>query len=649
MKLWKTILIFTSFFACIVFADSWEIQSPDKQVKINIQNSPNLSYAVHYGDREILKNSAITLLMNDHSAMGENLSVVKAETRNGDEVWKPVVGRHKQIRDWYNELTLYFKESVGTGREIVITFRAYNDAAVFRYEFPQQAAMKEVVLKDEKTEFVFASDWNAWLGTQNGFKGPQEYEFWPGKLSAAKSDSYIGIPLVVQAASDAYVAIAEADITDWAGMWLEGKGTANSDGSVTIRTKPARYQTDWVVKRTLPARSPWRVIMLAKRPGDLVESEVILNLNPPCAIEDTSWIKPGRMAWDHWWSGDVKMDTATIKQYIQLAADMGWEYQLIDWQWYGPFNKPEADITKVNPAVDMDEVRRFAAEKGVKLWVWMYWADVEHNEAYKKAFPLYQQWGIAGVKIDFMDRDDQWMVNWYRKIVEAAAQNHLMVDFHGAYKPDGMRRTWPNYITQEGVLGNEYNKWSERVTPEHKATLPFTRMLVGPMDFTPGGFINCAKDQFKTGIPAKTQGTRASELALMVVYDSPLACICDHPDHYRNETGADFLKIVPTVWDDTKVLDGQIGDYIIMARQSGRRWFIGAITDWTARTVTIPLRFLPDGKFRAEIWKDAADSDINAKHLEKENKTVNSRNDLAIRMSPGGGCVMILEPLTSPQ
>jgi alpha-glucosidase len=649
MKLWKTILIFTSFFACIVFADSWEIQSPDKQVKINIQNSPNLSYAVHYGDREILKNSAITLLMNDHSAMGENLSVVKAETRSGDEVWKPVVGRHKQIRDWYNELTLYFKESVGTGREIVITFRAYNDAAVFRYEFPQQAAMKEVVLKDEKTEFVFASDWNAWLGTQNGFKGPQEYEFWPGKLSAAKSDSYIGIPLVVQAASDAYVAIAEADITDWAGMWLEGKGTANSDGSVTIRTKPARYQTDWVVKRTLPARSPWRVIMLGRRPGDLVESEVILNLNPPCAIEDTSWIRPGRMAWDHWWSGDVKMDTATIKQYIQLAADMGWEYQLIDWQWYGPFNKPEADITKVNPAVDMDEVRRFAAEKDVKLWVWMYWADVEHNEAYKKAFPLYQQWGIAGVKIDFMDRDDQWMVNWYRKIVEAAAQNHLMVNFHGAYKPDGMRRTWPNYITQEGVLGNEYNKWSERVTPEHKATLPFTRMLVGPMDFTPGGFINCAKGQFKTGIPAKTQGTRANELALMVVYDSPLACICDHPDHYRNETGADFLKIVPTVWDDTKVLDGQIGDYIIMARQSGRRWFVGAITDWTARTVTIPLRFLPDGKFRAEIWKDAADSDINAEHLEKENKTVNSRDDLAIRMSPGGGCVMILEPLTSPQ
>ncbi len=649
MKPWKTISIFISFFACIVFANSWELQSPDKQVRIRIENSPMLVYAVHYGDREILKNSAITLLMGDGSAVGENLSVVKTETRSGDEVWKPVVGRHKQIRDWYNELTLYFKESVGTGREIVITFRAYNDAAVFRYEFPQQAAMKKVVLKDEKTEFVFASDWNAWLGTQNGFKGPQEYEFWPGKLSAAKSDSYIGIPLVVQAASDAYVAIAEADITDWAGMWLEGKGTANSDGSVTIRTKPARYQTDWVVKRTLPARSPWRVIMLGHRPGDLVESEVILNLNPPCAIKDTSWIKPGRMAWDHWWSGDVKMDTATIKQYIQLAADMGWEYQLIDWQWYGPFNKPEADITKVNPAVDMNEVRRFAAEKGVKLWVWMYWADVEHNEAYKKAFPLYQQWGIAGVKIDFMDRDDQWTVNWYRKIVEAAAQNHLMVDFHGAYKPDGMRRTWPNLITREGVLGNEYNKWSKRVTPEHKATLPFTRMLTGPMDFTPGGFINCTKDSFKTGVPAKTQGTRAGELALLVVYDSPLACICDHPDHYRNQPGADFLKVVSTVWDDTKVIDGQIGDYIVMARQSGDRWFVGAITDWTARTVTIPLRFLPDGKFRAEIWKDAADSDVNAQHLEKENKTVSSQDELKIPLAPGGGCVMILEPLTSPQ
>jgi alpha-glucosidase len=635
-------------FSMPVFADKWELQSPDKQVQIRVENSPQLAYSILYAGREVLKNSAITLLIGDGSTIGTNLAVVKTDKKSGDALWAPVVGRHKQIRDKYNELTLYFKEAANPGREIILIFRAYNDAAAFRYEFPEQAAMKELLLKDEKTEFVFASDFNAWMGMQNGFKGAQEYEFWPGKLSAAKMNSYIGIPLVVQA-GDVYAAIAEANLIDWAGMWLEGKGAANSDGSMTIQTKLAKYETDWAVKRSLPARSPWRVIMLGKRPGDLVESEVIVNLNPPCAIEDTSWIKPGRMAWDHWWSGDVKMDTATIKQYIQLAADMGWEYQLIDWQWYGPYDKPNADITKVNPAVDMDEVRRFAAEKGVKLWVWLYWTDVERNEAYKKAFPLYRKWGFVGIKIDFMDRDDQWMVNWYHKIIKAAAENHLMVNFHGAYKPTGTRRTWPNYITQEGVLGNEYNKWSNRVTPEHKATLPFTRMLVGPMDFTPGGFLNCTKEGFKTGVPAKIQGTRAGELALMVVYDSPLACLCDHPDHYRDQPGADFLKIVPTVWDDTKVLDGQIGDYIVIARQSGDRWFVGAITDWTSRTITIPLSFLPAGKFKAEIWKDAADSDVNAEHLEKENKTVDARDELKIPLAPGGGCAMILDSLTSPK
>lgn len=243
-----------------------------------------------------------------------------------------------------------------------------------------------------------------------------------------------------------------------------------------------------------------------------------------------------------------------------------------------------------------------------------------------------------------MDRDDQTMVNWYHKILKAAAENHLMVDFHGAYKPDGLRRTWPNYMTQEGVLGNEYNKWSYRVTPDHKATLPFTRMLMGPMDYTPGGFINCTKDKFKPGVPAKTQGTRANELALMVVYDSPVACLCDHPDHYRNQPGADFLKLVPTVWDDTKVIDGQIGDYIIMARQSGKCWFVGAITDWTARMVTIPLRFLPTGEFMAEIWADAPDSNIYAEHLTKERRVVEAKDDLKIQLAPGGGCVVVMAP-----
>jgi len=351
------------------------------------------------------------------------------------------------------------------------------------------------------------------------------------------------------------------------------------------------------------------------------------------------------MGWDHWWSGDVKMDTATLKEYIQLAADMGWPYQLIDWQWYGPFNTPQSSITNVNPNVDLAEVRRFAKEKGVRLWLWIYCADVERDQAFLEAFALYEQWGIAGVKIDFMDRDDQAMVNWYGKITHVAAEHHLMVNFHGAFKTAGFNRTYPNQITREGVLGNEYNRWSTRVTPEHKLTLPFTRFLEGPADFTPGGFQNRQPAQFKADAKsAQVQGTRASELALFVLYDSPLCCVCDHPNHYRAQPGADFLKIVPTVWDDTHVLDAEVGHHLVMVRRSGKEWFLGGMTDASAREVSVKLDFLPKGRWKLRLWKDAPDSAQNAEHLELLDRVVSSGDPLTLSMAPAGGCAGWLQP-----
>jgi alpha-glucosidase len=340
------------------------------------------------------------------------------------------------------------------------------------------------------------------------------------------------------------------------------------------------------------------------------------------------------------------MDTPTLKQYIQLAADMGWPYQLIDWQWYGPFNKPDSDITKVNPAVDLGEVRRFAREKGVKLWVWLYWTDVERNDAYKKAFALYEQWGIVGIKIDFMDRDDQDIVNWYEKTTKAAAEHHLMINFHGAFKTSGSNRTFPNQITREGILGNEYNRWSTRVTPEHKLTLPFTRFLAGPADFTPGGFLNRQPSQFKAdGHQAEVQGTRAAELALFVAYGSPLCCVCDHPDHYRNQPGADFLRVVPTVWDDTRVLDGEPGQHLVISRRSGHKWFLGAMTDRKSRELPAKLDFLGAGTWKMRLWKDAGDSDVDADHLETEERIVTAADEIQIHCAPAGGAVACFEPV----
>ncbi|MDR3377564.1 MAG: glycoside hydrolase family 97 catalytic domain-containing protein, partial [Verrucomicrobiae bacterium] len=341
-----------------------------------------------------------------------------------------------------------------------------------------------------------------------------------------------------------------------------------------------------------------------------------MNLATPCELTDTSWIKPGMMAWDHWWSGDTQMDTATLKQYIQLAADMGWPYQLVDWYWYGEPDKPNSDLRKINPAVDMAEVRRFAAEKNVRLWVWVRWNDLERFEKCDEVFARFEQWGIVGVKLDFMDSDDQFMVNWYERIARTAAAHHLMIDYHGAYKPTGLNRTLPNQITREGVLGNEYNRWSKRVTPEHKLTLPFTRFLAGPADFTPGGFLNRQPGQFQIDPNAtEVQGTRAAQLALFVLYDSPVGCACDHPDHYRNQPGADFLRMVPTVWDQTRVLDGAVGEHLVEARQAGNNWFLGAMTDSTAREIPVKLDFLGAGRWKMQLWRDADDSGLNAEHL----------------------------------
>jgi alpha-glucosidase len=319
---------------------------------------------------------------------------------------------------------------------------------------------------------------------------------------------------------------------------------------------------------------------------------------------------------------------------------MGWPYQLIDWQWYGPFNKPDSDITKVNPVLDMDEIRKFAKDRKVRLWVWLYYSDVDRNDAYKKAFALYEQWGIAGVKIDFMDRDDQEMVNWYEKITQAAAEHHLMVNFHGAFKTSGFNRTFPNQITREGILGNEYNRWSTRVTPEHKLTLPFTRFLEGPADFTPGGFLNRQPTQFKPdGKMAEVQGTRAAELALFIAYDSPLCCVCDRPSHYEGQPGTGFLKIVPTVWDETRVLQAEVAHHLIIVRRSSQDWFMAGLTDSNPRTDIVKLDFLKKGRWRMRLWKDAAESNVHAELLENEERVVTPGDLLNVNLAPAGGFV----------
>jgi alpha-glucosidase len=326
-----------------------------------------------------------------------------------------------------------------------------------------------------------------------------------------------------------------------------------------------------------------------------------------------------------------------MMHYIDFAAEHHLEYMLIDGAW-SPFN----DITRTIPEIDMPAIMAHAKSKGVKVLLWALWTAV--REQADMAFPLYEKWGVAGVKVDFMDRDDQEMVNWYEEIARKAAEHHLVVDFHGAFKPTGLRRTYPNVLTREGVLGLEQNKSNYGATPEHDVTLAFTRMLAGPLDYTPGSFHNATREQFKPrNIEPSSQGTRAHQLALYVVYEMPLAMLADYPEAYEGAPEFEFIEKVPTVWDDTKVLNGEPAKLVTIARRHGDTWYVGSITNWDSRDFVLPLNFLEQGKYQAKIFADGANADKVATSVTVSERLVTGNDTLKVHLAPGGGWAAILE------
>jgi alpha-glucosidase len=402
--------------------------------------------------------------------------------------------------------------------------------------------------------------------------------------------------------------------------------------------------------------SPWRVLMLGTKPGDLVESTILTSLADPNEIGDTSWIKPGKVSWD-WWNGPVVpnvpwkagMNDETFRHFIDFAAEFGLEYVLVDAGWYGDHRDGGADITKSVPGLDIPGLVAYGKARNVRLMVWLNWEAT--RDQMDVAFPLYERWGLAGVKVDYMDRKDQEIVAFYQRAARTAARHHLVIDFHGAYASSGEERTFPNWLTREGILGLEYVKWSDRPTPRHNVTIPFTRMLLGPMDYTPGGFRNVTKEAFapRNELPP-VMGTRAHHLAMYVVYDSPLQMLVDTPSAYRGEPGSEFLKVVPATWDETKVLDGKIGEYVVIARRRGGEWFVGAMTDG-ARTVAIPLGFLGAKAFDATIWADTRDTATDPTRLSVLPARLEGKGSrpLELSLASGGGAVLHLRPAGRPE
>jgi alpha-glucosidase len=658
--------------ACLTggsFGQPASLSSPAGQVKIAVevkdtsQKHPGerrLYWSVTYRGRPVLVESTFALQFKDMPPLEKDLVIKKSAVRAIHETWQRVWGKRKDVVDAANELQLDLEESASPHRKITLLFRAYDDGAAFRYVLPEQAAFSDFRLAGEKSEFAFAGIPRVWAADYGGFVSHQESEFNETAINDLNPDKPYGAPMLVKSNGDFWAAVTEADLLDWAGMYLtRDRSRINS---LVTALSPRPDEPGVAVRSRTPRRSPWRVILLGERPGDLIESDLIDNLSSPCALADTAWIKPGRAAWDRWWCGDylpdagfkVGMNTPTMKYFIDFAAEMGWEYQLVDWLWYGkPFKEgttvgdPTTDITKSIPEVDIPGLVRYGGERGVKILVWLDWeAAARHMD---KAFPLYEKWGVAGVKIDFMQRDDQDMVNFYERAVRQAAEHHLTVDFHGAYKPTGLSRTFPNLLTREGVMGNEYNKWSARITPDHCLTIPFTRMLAGGMDFTPGGFRQKTKDTFRAvGADAPgpfVMGTRCFQLAMLVVYESALQVLCDSAYCYRSSpAGVDFLRAVPTTWDDTRVVAGEVGDFIAIARRSGDAWFVGAMTDWQPRTLDLPLDFLGEGRWQAEIWQDAYEADEYPDRLMKEKKAVSAKDRLPAAMASGGGYVAVIRP-----
>jgi alpha-glucosidase len=624
-------------------AQTFKLVSPNKENAVEINNTSSLQYTVASNGLTIVHPSSLGFEFKNEPAFGANMTITGHVEHAVNQTWVPVVKtKHGTVADRYNELELSLVEKTGPMRRMKIWFRAYDDGIAFRYQLFGADKIGDRQIVRELTSFNLPAKAKTWLADYGSYTSSQETEFQPKDLNQITEKTIGGLPLLVELDKGHYTAITEANIDNYPGFYI---GLLKTDTGATdkinlvTRLSPLPGESENGVKARFANNllTPWRVVMLAASPGKLIESELIQNLNPPCALKDASWIKPGMSAWDNWWSGEVKMDMPTIKKYIDLASAQHWPYMLIDWQWYGPFNKPEADITKPAPQLNMPEILAYAKAKKVKCWLWLYSSDVNRNDNFEKAFPIYQRWGIAGIKIDFMDRDDQQMVNWYRRIIKTAAQYHLLVDFHGAFKPDGIMRTYPNMITREGVLGEEYSKFSTRITAGHNTTLPFTRMLAGPMDYTPGGFLNVKKEEFRQGNPTQVMNSRCAELAKFVIYESPFTVYCDAPENILGKPGADFLNNIPTVWDDTKVLGGYPGQYIIIAKRSGKDWYVGAMTNDAERKIQLKMDFLPAGKYTLSSWADVLSS---PQSLTRSKRKVSSNSVMDINLDTSGGWVV---------
>ncbi len=627
---------------------SLKLSSPDRSIHLEIihgHSSPQ--YAVWYKNKPLILPSNLTLSFNGSGIFGPHISYGNPQKKEVIDEYPLIIGKTSQVKEHYWELFLPMKENKAPFRKVSIRFRVFNDGLAFRYEFPKSEGQDSLILKDENTEFNFFGNPKVLTLFRENFTTSHEGIYDHLNLKDIKEDTLMDMPTLFESQNSAFVGITEANLIDYAGMYLIKKKDI-----ITTALSPRPDGSGLLVKALLPHVSPWRVLMISDRVGALVESNILTNLTEPNKVVNPSWIKAGKTTFP-WWNGNVTPDTSfapgnnfeTNKYYIDFCAQVGLEYHsVVEYglhEWYvsdgtGFQPGPHNDASTPVPGLDIQQICDYAKTKGVGIRFWVHWKAL--YPILDKAFTQYEKWGIKGLMCDFMDRDDQEMVNIQNEIVQKAALHHLHIQFHGAYKPTGLQRTYPNEFTREGTLNYENNKGGDRVGPDEDINIPFTRMLAGPTDYHLGGFRAVPRSRFKTQYTAPLMlGTRCHMLAMYVVLENPQGMVCDYPAAYLGQPGFDFIQKVPTIWDETKVPVAEVGQYIALARKKGKDWFFGAISNSKPRTIVVPLSFLGEGTFTAKIYSDAPDVETEPNHLTISEKVVKSTDSLSLNLGAGGG------------
>ena len=659
MRFIPILLTATALLASLASAAEQRVISPNGKLTLIVSDDSGLRYRVELDGKPLLADSVLGLAFADGTNLGPAAKItdVKADTRNA--TWDNPFGQRRTVPDRFNELRLNLREGTNPARIFGIVARAYDDGVAFRYDLPETSGLGEFTLERELTEFRFPSDYRAWVADSNGSENTyleQRLAAIPLEFSDKRRQGQpfrANLPLLVETPS-AFVSVAESDLLDWAGLYLAGTG----EPAVRADLEPRKDKRGAVVGR-VPMVSPWRVLMVGRTAGDLVTNDLVAMLATPSRIADTSWIKPGISAWDAWWTGvnptlpkhtgaAARGDNRSHREYIDFASEMGWPYQLVDWYWYEHMtdwkknlfsrpNNPSGDFTKPAPHIDLPGLVEYARGKNVRLFVWCHSLDLQ-TAGIEKTLADFAAMGFAGVKIDFIGSDSQEAVQWCARVLEMTARHRLMVNFHGVAKPTGLARTYPHYVTQEGVLGNEWSKLGKRIDARHTLILPFTRGPLGPMDYTPGGFLNRTPSRFKATFPAQVMGTRARQLAMTVVYFSPMLVLCDSPANYRGQPGVEFFRDLPTVWDDSVVLSAELDKHLVIARRSGQRWFIAAMNGDDALTLDVPLDALglKGSGWQLREFADGADPAAPETVVETTRDLGDTRT-LTLRLAPGGG------------